>query len=158
MLAYHATRAMHSLRLGLSTVCDAARCVVCIESLSGTVGFSPSALFVRSDLRARRCVLGHAIDHEQRHVAVTRRAQAMVLEHLRAHLSFLLRPFAAAPVPVASADAEGRRLRALVDTRVAQALEHASRWAARENALIDSPAERRRESALMRAQCARSRP
>ena len=153
MLAYHATRATHSLRLGLSMVCDATHCVVCPDSLAGEVGFSPSRIFVRSDLRARRCVLGHAVAHERRHVAVTRRAQALLLEHLRVGLAFLLRRSPAVPVPAAAADAEGRRLRALVDVRVARSIEHASRWAARENARIDAPDERRRESAVMRADC-----
>ena len=149
----HATSSTHSLRAVFSSVCSVSFCSVCLQSVTGPVGFTPSVLSVRSDLRSKPCFVEHVLRHERLHAEVTSQAQVRVLDTLRRFFSRFDQIYPVRLFLPSDLDSEFERLRTLISGRADRALIFASAWAAKQNDLLDSPRSKRLASERMYSSC-----
>lgn len=140
-----------SIRLGLR--CLDERCQVCVSSVKGRIGYEPSRLGLRADLRDDPCVRKHVLAHEQRHADVTRRAEARALSRARELLAWARRPHAGHFVAQPETDDGQRHVHARIADALERAHSEASGYARRAHAFIDSDREALRENEAIRREC-----
>ena len=87
----HETAERMDVRIGLALRCLDERCQVCVSSVEGRIGYEPSRLGLRADLADNDCLRAHVLAHEQRHAAVTRKAEAHALRRARELLAWVRR-------------------------------------------------------------------
>ena len=140
-----------SIRLGLR--CLGERCQVCVSSVKGRIGYEPSRLGLRADLRDRPCVRKHVLAHEQRHADVTRRAEARALSRARELLAWVRHPHTGHFVSRSGTDDGQRYMHARIADALERAHSEASGYARRAHAFIDSDREALRENEAIRREC-----
>lgn len=149
----HETAERRKVSIRLALRCRGERCQVCVSSVKGRIGYEPSRISLRADLRDNPCVRKHVLAHERRHADVTRRADIRALGRARELLAWARHPHAGHFVSRSGTDDGERHVHARIEDALELAQSEASGYARRAHSFIDSDREALRENEAIRREC-----
>ena len=145
-LGEHRTDAILEVGTEVEIRCDANTCLTCVTTISARIGFTPSEIRLHERLRRNRCARKLTMQHERRHEAVTRRAQAMAVREAKRNLRWARYPHAAHVTRASEPEAGQVEIMRKVSEDLTRALHRAIAYADAENTRLDRPERYRRES------------
>ena len=145
-LGEHRTGSILEVSTKVETRCDANTCRTCVVAITARIGFEPSEILLHENLRRNHCARKLVRRHEEDHQAVTRRAQAMVLEDARFNLAWARSRHAAHVSPVSQGKSGQEEIMHKVERDLMRALRRAVDYSDEANARLDRPEQYRRES------------
>lgn len=145
-LGEHRTSSILEASTKVETWCDTNTCRTCVVAITARIGFAPSEIRLHEDLRRNYCARKLTRRHEEEHQAVTRRAQAMVVEDAKFNLAWIRHRHAAHVTPASRGKAGQEEVIRRVERDLMRALQSAVDYSDKANAHLDRPERYRRES------------
>ena len=152
-LGEHRTSSMLEVSTRVETRCDTNTCRTCVVAITARIGFTPSEIRLHENLRRNYCARRITRLHEEEHQAITRRAQAMVLEDARINLAWARSRHAAHVTPASRGEAGQEEVMHKVERDLMHALRRAVDYSDEANARLDRPERYRRESRRRWSNC-----